>query len=152
MAKIGKSALIVYFALACSHYAAPSFAKAAKKDQQKINAKLVCGPHSADPEKWRAFQANMVFTLSENQLQATRQWKTGGNRGQVVFNGTVSPVGGILVSGKGFDKYGSEWVYEFAGYRNENGDTTLVGELKNTNGAIGSRDCQLIFFKPRSPL
>jgi hypothetical protein len=127
----------------------PASAQNAPSQQQTVSAKLICGPHSANPEKLRDFQANIVFTLSQGQLQAKRTLRGNGG-GQEVFKGTVSPTGAILVSGKGFFKNGGTWVYEFTGNRNETDDTTLQGELSNTSGSVGSRSCQLVFFKPRA--
>ena len=118
-------------------------------DEQMVKSKLECGPHSSAPEQIRAWQANIVFTLSQGQLQARRALTSNGG-GEETFKGTVSPAGAILVSGEGRFKNGGAWVYEFAGTRNEVGDTVLKGQLTNTAGSVGGRVCELIFLKPRA--
>ena len=122
-------------------------AKAATK--QRIEAKLTCGPHSANPARLREFQANMIFTLTGDQLAGRRPLRLNGG-GADTFKGTVSPDGAILISGFGQFKKGGAWTYAFSGSRNDSGDTTVDGKLTNTAGIVGSRDCQIVFYKPRA--
>ena len=122
-------------------------ARAAVK--QRVEAKLTCGPHSANPARMPDFQANMIFTLVGGQLEGKRPLRSNGG-GTDTFKGTVSPDGALLISGFGRFKNGGAWTYTFSGARNDSGDTTVDGKLTNTAGSIGSRDCQIVFYKPRA--
>jgi hypothetical protein len=142
-----KSALIV-----CAGFLVFANAATSEAAKQRVPAKLICGPHSSNPARLPAFQSTMTFALADDQLLATRPIRANGSNGAGVetFKGTVSPTGAMLISGSGQRKTGGAWRYEFTGSRNDTGDTVVRGQLTNTNGAIGSRDCQIVFFKPRS--
>ena len=117
--------------------------------KQRVEAKLTCGPHSSDPAKRPDFQANMTFILVGDQLAGRRPLRLNGG-GAETFKGTVSPDGAIHISGFGQFKNGGAWKYAFSGSRNDSGDTTVDGKLTNTDGIVGSRDCQIVFLKPRA--
>ncbi len=116
---------------------------------EKVPAKLVCSEHSANPETQRAFQRDMSF--ARNGPQLTASYDTKNKEGSTTnFTGIVSPTGDILVTGIGSNNKGGKWVYQFSGKSAPSGDTELKGRLENTSGAVGGRDCSLIFLKPRA--
>lgn len=123
---------------------------AAAQSVHKIDAKLICGPHSANPQL-KAFQQNLVFFVSQGQLQAKRILRSNGG-GEDIYRGTISGAGAILVSSKGQYRDGTAFISDYTGTRNDTADTVLTGTLTMTSGSLGMRDCQLIFLKPRAPL
>lgn len=117
--------------------------------KQRVPAKLVCGPNSANPGSSRDFQVNMTFTLVGDQIEGRRTFRS--NRGGTeTFKGTVSSTGAMLISGDGKSKDGGVWKYEFSGSRNDTNDTVVTGVRTNTNGIIGTRECKIVFSKPRA--
>lgn len=124
----------------------PNLSEAAK---QQVPAKLTCGPNTANPKGLPAFQTNMKFVLSGDQIEAKRSFHSNGG-GTEAFKGTVSSSGAMLISGVGQEKKGGAWKYEFSGTRSDKGDTVVRGQRTNTAGIVGSRDCEIVFFKPRS--
>lgn len=113
----------------------------------KVQAKLICGEHSANPEKMRAYQRDITFLQNGPQLNGGYK---GNDEANISFTGIVSPTGDILITGFGENKKGGKWIYQFNGKSNPNGDTELQGRLENTSGAVGGRDCTFIFMKPRA--
>jgi hypothetical protein len=53
------------------------------------------------------------------------------------------------VTGSGQNQKGGTWIYELRGTRSDKGDTKITGRMTQTNGAIGYRECSIVFFKPR---
>jgi hypothetical protein len=123
-------------------------AAATAQDAQRVPAKLICSAHSGDPGKLRSFQTDIAFELSGGRLTATRKLMTG--PGEETFTGTVSSMGAILITGTGNGRNGSTWDYEFRGTRDDKKNTTIRGRMNQTNGLTGSRDCSIVFFKPKS--
>lgn len=113
--------------------------------KQSIAAKLSCGANSANRNSLREFQVNMTFTLNGDRLEGRRRFRTG----YEIFQGTISSTGAMLISGTGTGKDGGSWKYELSGTRDNTGDTVVSGQRINTNGIVGTRDCKIVFSKPR---
>ena len=109
---------------------------------KQIPAKIICGPHSSDPQKLPAWQNNLSFNLVQGVMTAERE--TSDRPGKETFRGIISPLGAVLIVGEGGYVGGSAWVYEFQGKIDDKGHTTLKGMLRNTVGAVGSRACSII--------
>jgi hypothetical protein len=115
---------------------------------QSVNAKLVCGPNSADPAKLRSFQSIIRFTLSAGRLEGTHTFSAFGGSTET-FLGLISSEGRVQLSGQGSDKSGGAWTYEFASQRGKNKDTLLKGKRVNTLGIVGERECTMRFMRER---
>jgi len=144
MSAVSKSALIV-----CAGFLVVANANTSDAATQKVPAKLICGPNSSNPKGLPAFQINMNFALSGDQIEGRRTFRANGG-GTESFKGTVSSTGAMLISGSGQEKKGGAWKYELTGSRSDTGDTVVRGQRTNTNGIVGSRDCEIVFIKPRS--
>jgi hypothetical protein len=115
---------------------------------ESINAKLVCGPHSGDPGRLRAFQVIVPFEVSPGRLEGKRVLPENGG-GQETFVGAISSDGRVQLSGQGSYTSGASWVYEFTGMRAKNKDTVLRGKLTSTLGPVGGRECTMGFARSR---
>jgi len=112
-----------------------------------VNAKLICGPHSSDPKRLKAFQVLVPFTISQGRLEGSRKLKSNGG-GEENFSGTISS-DLVLVSGAGKFASGDAWIYQFTGKRSRSAETILTGRLENTLGSVGTRECKLHFLRSR---
>ncbi len=141
-AALAASSLLV----ACTMIESPAGAQSVAP-VQTLNAKMICGPHSAAPGRLRAYQADIAFTLEGNILKAARKTP---NSADETFTGLISPTGLVTISGKGVGSKGGVWVFEFRGQRQLVKDTVLTGRLESTVGDVGERMCKLVFIKQRS--
>jgi len=115
-----------------------------------VPAKLVCGPHSANPKKLKAFVEHLQFDVTGNLWTSER--KTSPQPGKERFLGILSPSSGAmlvigerrLIIGEGKLDDHPIWTYEFSGRKSPNGLTILRGSLQSQTPK-GSRSCSLGF-------
>jgi hypothetical protein len=125
---------------------APAFGQSpSSKEQAQVTAKLLCGPHSSDPRRLKAFQALVPFTITQGRLEGSRKLTSNGG-GHEDFSGSISSEL-VLVSGNGSFASGGAWIYQFTGIRRRDAETVLSGRLENTLGGVGGRQCTLRFLR-----
>jgi hypothetical protein len=125
-------------------------ASAQQAATKHIPAKLICGPHSANPKELKAFVENLQFDVTGNLWTSER--KTGPQPGQERFLGILSPSSGTmlvigerrLVVGEGKLDDRPIWTYEFSGRKSPSGLTILRGGLQS-QVPKGTRSCSLGF-------
>ena len=105
-----------------------------------IDVKMICGPHSSDPAKLKAYQVNFPVEFSRGVFTAAREVS---DNGKETFNGIVSYSGDVLLIGNGSRPSGGAWNYEFKGKAKADGTGSIKGSLKNTSGAVGGRQCMM---------
>ena len=134
----------LHYVTACAlAFGLPALPASAEQPAAKhVQAKLVCGSHSANPKELRPFEADLQFDVSGSLWIS--EHKTSPQPGKEKFLGILSPSGTMLIVGEGKLDNGSTWSYEFSGHKKANGITILRGSLQS-KVPKGSRLCSLAF-------
>src|SRR5215475_12978691 len=106
-----------------------------------FEATLICSAHSGDRARMKAFQAPIQFKVDGGRLEGKRVFLDG----EEVYSGLISSDGHVEISGRGTNKSGEAWVYEFTGLRAQRRETILLGKMTSTRGPSGGRACTLRF-------
>jgi hypothetical protein len=117
---------------------------------EHIPAKLICGPHSANPKELKGFAENLQFDVNDNLWISER--KTSLPPGKERFLGILSLSSGAMLiigerrlfTGEGKLDPRPIWTYEFSGRKTPNGLTILKGQLQSQTPK-GTRSCSLGF-------
>jgi hypothetical protein len=125
-------------------------ASAQQTATKHVPAKLVCGPHSANPKKLKPFVENLQFDVTGSLWISER--KIGPPPATESFLGILAPTSGNmlvigerrLVIGEGKLDDHPIWTYELSGRKTQNGLTILRGSLQSQMPK-GTRSCSLGF-------